>query len=194
MGGIVLGIYALYLISPESVDILIDFNTFVEYASASYDEGYMIPRIGAFEKINELFFKGDVLKILFGYGFGNCETSTFSIFQSAFYNQYGHYNYRWFTHQWIILEGGLVGLVSYVAIFVTMAICFMRKTKSLTGFAKIFNISGIIMAIYCVVTVFYNATLKVDMCYIPYFAVAIGFVSLKKDKLVKVLVQLKNLF
>ena len=55
-------------------------------------------RLTAIQELYSKFFKGDIIHTLFGFGLGNCEQSSFSFLQSAFYNQYSYLHYRWFSH------------------------------------------------------------------------------------------------
>ena len=180
-----IGLYLMKLIFPDVFKVLTDFDKIFEYASATYEEGYKIPRLGAIGFINETFFQGDLLKLFFGYGFGATETSELAIFQSEFYQIYGEYNYRWFTHQWVFLEGGIVGLVSYISIFVAVFFCVISRIKERNGYTKTLISTGVIMALYSIVLVFYNATLKNDMSYIAFFGLAIGLIGCKPPCYVK---------
>lgn len=178
------GFALFYLIFPRAAETFFDLGSLIDY-SKKIGGGYNIPRLGAFSFISENIFNGDPLKILFGCGIGNCDTSSYSIFQSAFFNEYGHYNYRWFVHQWVFLEGGLFGFLSYLSIFVTALVCVLGRRKKCDKEMKHFNVAGIISGLYCIAVIWYNATLKFDMCYVAFFALATGLISLKKSVTVK---------
>ena len=176
---IVIGLILLGTYYPDMLDNLIDIDSILNYATVTYDEGYRLPRLGSFFVINDLFFNNDVLSNLFGIGFGNSETSSFSFLQSNFYNRYGDYNYRWFTHQWIFIEEGYIGFITFLSIFVAMLICLLKnKNQDQDNYYKIVAIGTVLC---CIASIWYNATLKVDMQYLAYFSMAIGFVGSKKD-------------
>ena len=176
---IVIGLILLGTYYPDMLDNLIDIDSILNYATVTYDEGYRLPRLGSFFVINDLFFNNDVLSNLFGIGFGNSETSSFSFLQSNFYNRYGDYNYRWFTHQWIFIEEGYIGFIAFLSIFVAMLICLLKnKNQDQDNYYKIVAIGTVLC---CIASIWYNATLKVDMQYLAYFSMAIGFVGSKKD-------------
>lgn len=180
-----LGLILLGALYPDSLKKLLSIKELFSYSKATYDEGYMIPRLGGVAYISEKFFKGDPLKILFGLGLGNCDTSQFSFFQSEFYSLYGHYNYRWFSHQWIFLEGGLVGLCCFLSIFVVGFICMIKRLKNLKRSSAVYCLVGAIMAFYSCVTVWGSSLIKTDFSYVVYFAFAVGIISLKPVVLMK---------
>lgn len=180
-----IGLYIVSIVFPDVFETLIDFEHMFEYATATWEGSYGIPRVGAFKFINENFFKGDVLKLIFGYGFGQTETSELAIFQSDFHKLYGDYRYRWFTHQWVYLEGGITGILSYIAIFVTTLICIVRKSKTAVGYPKTLLTVGVLTTLYCVLLIFYNATLKTDASYIAFFGLAVGVIGAKPPYLIK---------
>lgn len=178
---IVIGLNFLKIYDPASYEILTNIDSLKEYSSTTYDEGYRIPRVGAFEFITKKFLINTKLK-LFGYGFGNCESGSIAIFNSQFYQKYGNYNYRWFTHQWTFLETGYVGVISYLSIFGVMLYEYFKKIHKVNTRGKKYVNTGICMIIMTVITFTYNATLKVDMSYILYFGLAVGFVAIKNKE------------
>ena len=135
--------------------------------------GYNISRLNAFSEINTIFFHDSFLKNLFGYGFGNCEYSTINIFCSDFYKLYGFYNYRWFANQWIFLETGYAGVISFCSFFVISFIISFKNSKNIVVKNKSLIETGIIMTIICLISFFYNSLLKADYGYIAYFSLAI---------------------
>ncbi len=185
ISAIMVGTLVLRLIFPDSIRVLSTLEGWFAYSQNTYQEGYMIPRVGGVFYIAEHFFKGEPLKILFGFGLGNCDNSQVAIFQSEFYSLYGHYNYRWFAHQWIFLEGGVIGLLTFLSIFVVGAVCLLKQIKSLSKNSSIFCLVSIIMLFYTCITVWVGPVIKNDFSYILYFAFAVGVVSLKPFSLVK---------
>lgn len=187
--GLMFGLYLIQLYYPDMYNILVDPDMFIEYSQTTYEEGYMIPRIGAFSVISNYFFDSTKEK-LFGLGMGNCDTSNFSIFQSSFYNEYGHLNYRWFTHQWIFLEEGYIGFIAFLMIFISCIYClFSLKNKDKDNF---YIITSLCVTICCIILIWYNGTLKHDASYIAYFSVAIGFISINSSKLMNEMEEIKS--
>lgn len=177
--GMVGGLTLIKYYYPNMYYNLTNFDLMIKYAESSHEVGYRIPRIGAFSLINEKFFYNDKFKSLFGLGLGNCETSNFSFLQSDFYKQYGAWNYRWFTHQWVFLEQGYIGIILLVFIFISIIFCLWKCTIKSKIKEKEFLITSICMAVCCILSIWYNVTLKSDMSYLAYFSVAVGFIALK---------------
>lgn len=177
--GLVLGLELLNQIYPDMFAIMTNMDKLFSYLSATYDEGYRLPRLGSFPIISQLFFN-NLLNIYLGLGFGNCETSTIDFFNSSFYQAYGSWNYRWFTHQWTFLETGYIGFFSFVFFFVAVIICLLLLRKRYI--MKMYNSTAITMVVCCIMTIWYNATLKTDMSYLAYFSMAIGFAAVNNQE------------
>ncbi len=180
-----LGMALLYIIEPYAFSQLASISNMFKYLATTYEEGYKIPRLGGITWIINNFFGGNAVKTLFGMGLGNCDTSQFSIFQSEFYSVYGSYNYRWFTHQWIFVECGILGLISYTAIFASGLVCMLTGAfkKSAKGYYLI--PVGITMVTYLIFSIFITPCLKTDMAYLSFFGFAVGLVALKPKAVVK---------
>lgn len=179
--GLLFGLLLLRFIYPHMFYSLVDIKKMVQYLATTLDGGYELPRIGFFSKINEMLFNNSVSKSIFGIGFGNAETSNYSIFQSAFHDEYGWLHYRWFVGQWLYIEQGYLGFITYIMIFITVIITLIKKIYSTTENNHL-KMVGIVMALTNVASIFYNATLKHDMSYLAYFGMAIAFVGLKNSK------------
>lgn len=175
------GLKLINLYYPDMYEIMTNKNLLIEYSTKTYEEGYRIPRLGAFKFIDNKFFFNNVEDKMLGLGFGNCETSNIKIFESEFYKIYGDYNYRWFTHQWIYLECGIIGFMAYIIFFIVIILNYIKKLIKIDS-DKYFIIAGLCMTVCCIMTIWYNATLKVDMSYLAFFSISIGFVSIKNNK------------
>lgn len=145
-------------------------------------------RFSAIPTINEIFLK-DIPSRLFGMGLGNCDTSTFSIFNTPFYDTYVDLHYSIFSVSFIYLETGFVGLALY---FLFFALClkfayknFRKKTGNL-----LFNQMGIIMALMCFILIFYNSSLRTEAGFLIYFVLALPFVGARaedENKIIRIL-------
>lgn len=173
--GYVIGLYCTWLVMPETFRVLVGLKSYAQYEKESSVE-YKISRIHAFEIINELFFKGDSKLLFAGYGFGNCDYSAFPPLTSDFYWSYGDYNYLWFVHQDLFLEGGIMGLALYVLIFVQMGvqgmIVWCRSEKGSRETALFLLFIGVTL-----ISIIYNNTLRTEISYFTYFVLAAGFAT-----------------
>lgn len=178
-----IGLDILRMLYPDMFTVMSSLDTIDEYLRTSYDEGYMLPRVGSFQVISDLFFRKAPLRALFGVGFGNGETGSYSFLNGPLYLLYGYLHYRWFTHQWTFIECGWVGFISYLAFFVVAGLKMIRERISgATEENRPYLVMGIGLCLVTIISIWYNATLKVDMCYIAFFSMAVGFVSLNSRK------------
>lgn len=168
---------------PIMFERMTNIQKLIDYASTTYETGYMLPRIGAFSVISDIFFNSETLKSLFGLGFGNAETSGFSIFQSDFFNQYGYLNYRWFTHQWMFIEVGYAGFVTFVMFLLAILFCLIKNINTFDKNNRVYILTGIPLTLCCIITIWYNSTLKVDMSFLAYFCLAVGLIATKKSSI-----------
>lgn len=175
MAAVIGGYMILQQLYPSMFEVMSSVAGIQDYLTGTIEGGYELPRVGSFAIISKLFFGGSLLRELFGIGFGGAETSSFDFLNSAFYSSYGYLHYRWFTHQWTFLETGWIGFISLLLIFVVSLICYHFGRRR--GADSVLILVGICMASYCIISLWYNATLKIDMSYIAYFGVAAGFVA-----------------
>lgn len=183
---IMLGLIVLFFIAIDIYKELFPYVTLSIEAlleeGNSTGGGYNISRLNAFSDIKRIFFKEDLIHNLFGYGFGNCEYSTIPLFCSEFYREYGSFNYRWFTNQWIFLETGYAGIITYLIILCTSFVYSFKCYRKVSKEKKSLIVICIIMCIVCIISVFYNSLLKADYGYIAFFAMAIAGIVFKGER------------
>lgn len=175
---VILGLQILKKAIPSTYELLFNFSKLSDYATATYSEGYRIPRIGAFKVIDSLFLHSELQKWI-GLGLGNCDTSSFSFLQSVFYRKYGSYNYRWFTHQWTYLEIGRIGFFLYIMFFATIIIILSLYIKKGSGIHRVFMQTSLIYSIITIMFVWHSAATRIDTSYYIFFGIAMGLVSIK---------------
>lgn len=112
---------------------------------------------------------------LFGLGLGNCETSSFAICNTPFFQQYQSLHYTWFTSACLYLETGYLGMAIYLSFFMVSFIQAFRTVKAGTA-NQLFCQLAMIMAILCMILTFYNSSLRIEAGYIAYFVLALPYV------------------
>lgn len=161
---IAVGLFIMSIWMPVSYETLLGIDAIYEYGTRT-SGGYEISRFGAFEEINDLFFKGDLLKNLFGYGLGACEV------YSPFYSLYGDLHYTWFTHQWTFLETGYVGLfLLFFFFFRNMIMAAQVKAVLKNDFDQDLVIVCAAIALVSIITMIY---FSMHRSYSGYFIYAI---------------------
>lgn len=173
------GLNVLRTLYPSMFEILTSFDAMNQYLTVTYDTGYVLPRIGSFSVIKNMFFGDSLLRILFGVGFGNGETSSFAFLVGPYYALYGFLNYRWFSHQWIFLECGYLGFYCYLAFFIVVLLTLLARRRAAGKDELPYLTCSAALVVCVVISIWYNATLKVDMCYLSFFSIAIGFVAMR---------------
>ncbi|KFI54672.1 hypothetical protein [Bifidobacterium callitrichos] len=168
-------------VRPSMLSVFLDMEGTEKYLNSTWSNAYGIPRIGAFTFISSVFFKNDIFKELFGLGFGNCEYSQLKVFQSDFAKQYIHLEYRNFVHQWTFLETGYIGFSLLIIFFSCIIICLIAKRFIYKNSENAsFNVTSICIALCCIVSMWSNNTIKYDSAFLPYFGIALGFLSSRK--------------
>lgn len=175
--GAIIGLNIFKQVFPDAYDYLVNIDKLIEY-NTTVIWGYNISRWGAFNEINDIFFKNNILNNLLGYGFGNCEYSSFDFLTSDFYRQYGAYNYRWFAHQIWFLECGYLGFMAFNAFFVVLIIWGFKVKKY---FKKDFEMVTFIqvIGIMTIIGLWYNCAIRIEVAYLTFFSLSATLIYLK---------------
>lgn len=116
---------------------------------------------------------------LFGLGLGNCDFSAVAQMTSPFYNENWTTNYYMFSSGLIMLETGLIGLIAYVGFFLMAFWSANRLLRSGEGDVVYCQLTEI-LALMSLVLFIYNCTLRTEVGYMLYFAMALAFLREKK--------------
>lgn len=163
-------LYQMLFGSELSIKTLLAHFTYEHYSSAE-DVG----RFTAIPQISETIHK-DWLSKLFGLGLGNCDTSSFAICNTPFFQSHQEMNYIWFSSACWFLETGFVGLLFYLAFFAICLVNAFRQMKRNEG-NLIYSQIAIITSILCVLLTFYNASLRSEIGYLAFFILALPFIN-----------------
>lgn len=167
----VCGLAILYKLYPLAFKQMTQADRFAAYDSKC--TAYKLGRLTAYKNINEMFFKGDLRKMLLGFGFGSFINDDSALLQGKYYAQYGDLNYAWFTFQLNYLETGLIGVVLYcAAIIVPAVVAFWRFIaqkcrKSFVVAACTITICPIMLLLYV-----YNNSLNAEIAYLAFMCLA----------------------
>lgn len=154
----------------------------VDYAGrGGYSTETDLNRMTAIQRISKEFFYTP-MKLLWGYGLGSCETSSF--FNSDFFMQYGNsLHYTYLLHAFIFLETGAAGLIMYLAFYVVIFAKALYYRLKVTGVSKIYCGMAAITALSCILQTFYNNALRVENSgYLAYAVLAVPFICMKGEK------------
>ena len=175
--GIIASLMLFQIIFPGWASQMTSISDFINIGFAT-GGGYELSRLGAIADINNIWFKGDVIKNIFGYGFGSCEYSSFTLFTSDFSQMYYSYHYSWFNFQKDFLETGFSGIIAYAIVIISMFIWITknkRKYKDELGLGTVGQIYCVLMVVFFI----YNSTLRTETGYMAYMYLAIPFIYYK---------------
>lgn len=176
-GVLYVGLQILGAILPDAAEVLTLEGIFENLTS---EDGYTnsgdLSRLTAVTTLYDMFFDGNTLRSLFGFGLGNCETSGFSIFNTPFYSQYEYLHYRWMTHAMVYLETGAIGLILFY-LFLVAQVLYAFLTRKAGD-----NLSGlaVVMGLIIIITTIYNSSFRTEAGYIIAFVLSISYVLRKR--------------
>ena len=122
----------------------------------------------------------DTSQRLLGLGLGNCDTSSFEICNTPFFNIYSHLHYNWFLSAFLFLETGYIGLLIYLMFFVMCFVCAFNLRKR-EGINVLYCQMAIILSLICILITFYNSALRMETGYMAYFVLALPLISSKPE-------------
>ena len=176
---VIFGYLVLLNVFPDQVSSLTSLDGINSYLTSNgYTNTGDLNRFTALSEIQNKFFKGNWLNTLFGFGLGNCDTSSFEILSTPFFIKYEYLHYRWFTHAWLYLEQGAIGLSLLLLFLLSIFIFCFRRRNNLLGRYYIMT------ALYVVTTligVIYNSSLQMESGYLIAFMLSVPFI-ISKDK------------
>lgn len=179
--GSIVVVRILMSVSPESLDVIFDAQSRTRYlAGNGYTNSGDLNRFTALSSINEMFFKDSFIGNLLGFGMGSCDTSSYSFLQSDFFVKYEYLHYRWFSHAWIYLEQGLLGILSVFSFFISIIVLLIKNKKHVV--MKEWRVSVIIISVFAMINIIYNCTLQTEASYLLAFICSIPFVSIKEKR------------
>lgn len=179
--GLVVSVDIIKMLFPFFADW---FSLDVIFEHASSEKGYTntndINRLSALSISWNRFLKTWPRK-MFGLGLGNCDySSNFAFLTTPFYQRYGHLNYIWFSSSFLMLETGLLGLLTYFWFFASV----YREAKKLEKQEKqnpVYCQIAKIMAVMASILVIYNSSLRMECAYMLFFVLAMPFMKEKKN-------------
>lgn len=166
-------IIAFNNLSESQAGTLNNINNAIDYAQQSGGWGYGLPRIGSSSIIQEKFFESPVEHIL-GIGLGSAIDNQFPFLDTSFFNKYRYLNFNWFSFQNLFLQTGWLGIILYVSFFGSLLIYNLRnKYKAPAQYRYLYDIT-ITITLICILTIWYNATLRIFYATVPYVVLGLG--------------------
>lgn len=185
IGACLVGLSALAVYFPDSYEMLFDTKQMMSYDDGSNvaTSGYGISRSGAIAQIDKLFFHGDTVDQIVGYGFGSATMSSIEQFCSPFYWTYGWLRYYYSQIAMLYLQNGYIGLTFYFILMLMPCLIAVRKRKELEASDNRFWLSfTIAITLLFVMNCFYNASSRSYAALLWAVCLSAPFVVSRKGK------------
>lgn len=178
----IVAVRTLYVIYPSFKNFF-NINKILDYsAEGGYSDEKNLNRFTAIEEINKLYMFKNIETKMFGIGMGNAEVSQYDFLSSEFYEQYSYLAYNWFSHAFMYIENGYVGLILYILFFISITIK-SHSLKNRDKNNKIYYIITEITSILAIVNMIYNGSLRMEYAYIYFVVLSLTFVCNKKSEI-----------
>jgi len=176
MSGLGVVLFSMLLVRWFGFEDFLSINSILEKAlKRNYASARDLNRLSAIPVISDtLMTKG--WDRLFGFGLGNCDTSSFAICNTPFFQRYSYLHYNWFSAPMLFLETGYIGLGMYF-IFFGMVFFLSRKRMAEGTGNRMYCQMAMIMSLVCCVIAFYNSSLRIESAYMVYFVLALPFIG-----------------
>jgi hypothetical protein len=169
------------------VAVFPDFAGFLSleyfWDAAISDKGYTssgdMNRLNAIPMINELWLKNGWQRA-FGMGLGNCDYASFDFLTTPFFKTYSYLHYTWLSYAMMYMETGWIGLAFYYGFFALVFYEISKIEKNSAGITKSYCRMSRILALCCMVLAVYNSSLRTEVGYMMFFALAVPF-ALNRD-------------
>lgn len=176
VGAAIVSVASALLVALFGFESFLSIDKIWEVATQEhYSSDQTVNRLSAIPTLTETVVP-DFSDRVFGMGLGNCDTSSFEICNTAFYQNYGHLRYTFFSVAFLFLEVGYIGILLYISFF---ALCFLLIRKRLKqGMCnELHGRVALIMAVLAFLLVFYNASLRAEQGYLAFLTLALPFVG-----------------
>ena len=157
----------------------VEMITNILASESGYTSSGDLNRLYVFAPINNMWLKTWGQRMV-GLGLGNCDTSSFALVNTPFFERFGDMHYSWISYAFMYLECGIIGLLFYFGFFVLVYFDIKRIEKTCTGDDKSYCRIARIMAIMCIIISIYNSSLRTEAGYMAYFVLAIPF-AIKRE-------------
>ncbi|MBR2381015.1 MAG: hypothetical protein IKA84_00780 [Clostridia bacterium] len=181
LGAIIISVSSTILISLFGFEDFLSLEKIWESATQEhYSSEQTVNRLSAIPTLSKMLIP-DFSDRLFGLGLGNCDTSSFAICNTPFYQNYGYLRYNFFSAAFLFLEVGFIGLGMYVAFFL-IAFALIRKRIKRGLCNELHGKIALIMIVLSMILIVYNASLRAEGGYMAFFVIALPFIDKASSK------------
>lgn len=109
-----------------------DLDYIISYLTS--DRGYTnsgdINRLNGISILSSTVFANDPHLVMFGLGLGTASPSSISFVDTSFYVEYSYLHYDWFAYSFVFIETGIIGLILYCLLLVSIFILLFKKKSN----------------------------------------------------------------
>ena len=169
--------YFMYLY-PNWAEVFTDIErTRYEFFEIRYAGGNSLQRLTAGAYISQNLLTTPMKK-LFGIGLGNA--SVFLNVSSSFFSRYEELRYYWFVYSLMLIEIGIVGLITYCLFFLSIIYESIRIKKKLMEENILYCYISLIISIIVFPLLIYNPSMNMEGALIFFFALSFPFIMEKE--------------
>jgi len=171
---LIVGASVFFILYPYWLDSIQSFESFIyetTVSSNTYDNSLGRFNVGPYLFQNILL---EPYQRLLGIGFGN--SNRFLIFTSSFFNRYEVLKYENLTLSLILIEIGLLGLITYLLFFVSIVIDTLRIKRKLSPDLACYCYTNFIVLIMIFIIIVYNSSMYMDSAFIAFFIISLPFI------------------
>lgn len=173
---VLLMVASMVLVSLFEVESFLNIDQIWQLATQeNYSSQETVNRLSAIPTLAKTILT-DPIDRIFGLGLGNCETSTFALVNTPFYEQFFYLRYNWFSCAFVFLEQGYIGVIAQLSFFVLYLVLIRKRLKAADR-NPVLCYLGIIMAVVSITLFFYNSSLRAEGAYLVYLIMALPFVG-----------------
>lgn len=182
---IVIALQFLYSLYPRFTDFF-SSRYFIEEMTrpGGYTNSGDLNRLTAISTINDTVFSDSLLKKIFGMGLGSTEYSgKTALLTSPFYRIYEYLHYQWFSHAWLYLECGYIGIISYLAGFFELGMKGVARAKQMqkNELQSSYVLAAVVLNFMTIILFIYNQSLRLESAYLLYICLSAIYVGEKKN-------------
>ena len=136
-----------------------------------------IGRSAVFEKLGPVLndWGNNRLNRYIGIGIGQADySSSVMLFNSKFYQIYNQTHYMWLSLAFLFVETGYIGIIMYISFFIVLFIDAVYKYRVKN---KEIFLMNILMSLFCLIILLYNASMRSNCAYIVFFMLAVPYVN-----------------
>jgi len=170
---IIVGGFILLSLYPSWIDMFGTLSDAIYHTAIVYAREGSLGRLTAGPYLLQNILTEPYQKLI-GIGLGNADK--FLTFTSTFFNRYEDLEYNFFTYSLMLVEVGLIGLISYCLFFISILYDSLRIRKKINQDFSFYCIISFILSLMVFQLIIYNTSMYLDCSFIIFFTLSFPFI------------------